>query len=65
MVITNVGIFSPIAPYNANVSVATFVAKVFGLIESNQEISYFNKAAKYYFLALIAYFSPEVIYVYI
>lgn len=61
IVIINVGTFSPIAPYKAKVSVATFVANIFGLILSNQEISYFNKALKYSFLALIAYLSPVII----
>jgi hypothetical protein len=44
----------------ANVSVATFVAKVFGFISSNHAISWLRIALKYSLRILIAYLSPEI-----
>ena len=49
-VIINVGTFSPMAPYTAKVSFATLLLSSFGLIVSNQPISYLKMAAKYLFL---------------
>lgn len=61
MVIINVDIFYPIAPWNANVSFANFDANSVWFIRSNHPIYCFNKLLKYAFLHEIACLSPEII----
>lgn len=53
--------FSPIAPYIAKVSSVTLTESSFGLIESNQAISYLSKASKYLLLKKFACLSPAII----